>query len=133
MKVLRPGILAFTLIFLAGCASEMKRGSEETLYTIASTLEVNRNDIGKDIQLKLNQYLFFHFEIDPNERGQWKLVNHDPKTLLLLNENPRTAPGHWGSLFQARGIGSGEVQLRFVPVDKTQESKEVVFEFSVRR
>ncbi len=121
------------LLGLMGCASEMSRGSSRALYTVAGVLEVHRDDIGKEIQLHLDQKLFFNLENDPEAPGQWALVDYEKQALLLLSETPRTAPGFWGLLLQARGLGSGYVTLRFTPADEGKPPQEVNFEVSIRR
>ncbi len=116
-----------------GCASEIKRGSDKNLYTIADTLEVRREDIGKDIQLKLDQNLFFKIDQDKTLVGQWELVDYERRILLLLSDSPKTPSGSWGLLFQARSFGTGEVVLRFIPEGKNQPSEKVTFEILVRK
>lgn len=118
---------------LIGCASEIKRGSDKNLYTIVNTLEVRREDIGKDIQLKLDQNLFFKIDQDKTLVGQWELVDYERRILLLLSDSPKTPSGSWGLLFQARSFGTGEVVLRFIPEDKNQPPKKVTFEILVRK
>lgn len=119
--------------FFMGCASEMGRGSATKLYTIADTLEVRREDIGKDIQLKLDQNLFFNLQKDEPSAGQWELVDYERRILLLLSDSPRTASGYWRVLFQGRSFGEGEVVLRFTPDDKNQTTKDVTFEVLVSK
>jgi hypothetical protein len=120
------------LIF-SGCTSGMSRGSERSLYTIAGVLEVHREDIGKDIQLVLDQKLLFSLEADPEAPGQWQLEDYDRRTMLLLSDTPRVPSDHWGVLLQARAMGSGYVKLRFVPDDTTQSSRDIRFNVSIRR
>ena len=118
---------------IVGCISEMSRGSSRTLYTIAGVLEVRHDDLGKDIQLRLDQKLFFNLQNDPETPGQWTLVDYEGRTLLLLSETPRTAPGFWGLLLQARGLGSAYVTLRFTPTDEGKPPQEINFEIAIRR
>ena len=126
--------LLLALLLFAGCAGgEMSRGSARSLYTIADVMEVHREDIGKSIQLKLNQKLFFHLENDPASPGEWTMVDYDQRTLLLLSDSPRVRPGFWGLLLEGRAIGSGEVNLRFTPSGEGKNPQEVKFEFSVRK
>jgi hypothetical protein len=130
MKIL--GII-LAVYLLTGCASEMKRGSDKELYTIATVLEVHRDDIGKRIQLTLNQNLLFDFEPDTSRAGDWELIDYDRKTLLLLSETPRLPSNHWGVLLQARGIGSGEIRFRFTPHEDPHNMQQHIFEVSTRR
>lgn len=130
---LRSPLLILAALSLLGCASEMSRGSSKALYTIADTLEVHRNDIGKEIQLHRDQKLFFNFSKNPDEPGSWKLVDYSKRTLLLLSETPRVSPGDWGLLLQARALGSGEVELLFTPDDEALPSCNIKFETSISR
>ena len=129
----RRCLVGLFCLLLASCASEMKRGSDKSIYTIADTMEVFRSDIGKNIQLRLDQKLFFKMENDPDQPGKWELIEHDRRTLLLLSTSPRTAPGVWGILLQARALGSGSVKLRFTPADETKTPQEILFETEIRR
>jgi hypothetical protein len=126
-------IAALICLVWMGCASEMKRGSNRSLYTIADTLEVHASDIGKSIQLNRDQKLLFDFEKDDSQPGVWELVDYDRRKLLLLSDTPRMPSGHYGFLLQARVMGSGEVNLRFSPLEETQPSRDVTFEFSISR
>jgi len=127
------GLLVFS--FFSGCAGSggMKRGSGRALYTIADPLEVYREDIGKSIQLRLDQKLLFKMERGGENPGEWKLVNHSNRILLLLSDAPRVMSNYQGFLLQARVIGSGEVTLRFTPSAEDQQPQDVKFEISVRR
>ncbi|MBI4028384.1 MAG: hypothetical protein HY360_25590 [Verrucomicrobia bacterium] len=127
--------LAIAAVFLGfvGCASEMKRGSDKLLYTIADTLDVRREDLGKDIQLQLGQNLLFKIAADPDEPGRWELVHHDSRTLLLLSETPRVGENTWGLLLRANAIGAGAVVLRFIPNREGADVRAVKFETFVRR
>ena len=87
MKYWIPVLLVTFL--LVSCASEMKRGSDATLYSIADPLEINREDIGKDIQLKLDQKLFFNMDNNSPISGRWELVDYERRTLLLLSNSPK--------------------------------------------
>jgi hypothetical protein len=139
MKTAMSHALLMSMIFslfcfmLIGCAGEMKKGSDQRMYTIATVLEVNRKDIGKDIQLTLNQKLMFNMENDPARLGTWEMVEYDPRILLLLSDTPRTAPGVWGVLLEARALGAGDVKLRFTPSDEKEPPENVLFQISVRR
>jgi len=124
---------ACVCIYLAGCAAEMKRGSERTLYSILDVLEVYREDIGKDIQITLNQKLLFKFTDDPERAGSWELVDYDRRTLLLLSETPRVGPESWGLLLQARAMGMGEVNLRFTPDEEGAAPRMIRFNIAIRR
>lgn len=124
-------ILLSALIF--GCASEMGRGSGKSLYSVADVLEVHPEDAGKSIQLTLNQKLFFNFEVNPEETGQWSLENYDRRVLLLLSDTPRVASGGWGVLLQARALGYGDVTLKFTPEDEGKPPRTVVFDISIRK
>lgn len=124
---------ALMCLVWVGCASEMKRGSSRSLYTIADTLEVHSSDVGKSIQLKLDQKLLFDFEKDDSQAGVWEMVDYDRRKLLLLSDTPRMASGHYGFLFQGRVMGSGEVVFRFSPLDEAQPARDVAFEFSISR
>jgi len=121
------------LLLFAGCASEMGRGSTRALYTIADPLEVRRDDLGKDIQLRLDQKLLFNFETGGEHPGHWKLLDYNNRILLLLSDTPRVAPGFQGFLLQARALGGGEVSLRFTPSDEGRQPQDVKFSISVRR
>ena len=111
----------------------MGRGSEKKMYTIADTMEVNRKDFGKSIQLRLDQKLFLNLENDPDKPGQWELVDDDRRILLLLSDSPRTASGFWGVLLQARYLGSGSLKLRFTPTNENEKPEDFEFEILVRR
>ena len=121
------------LLLFAGCASEMGRGSTRALYTVADPLEVRRDDLGKDIQLRLDQKLLFNFETGGEHPGHWELLEYNNRILLLLSDTPRVATGFQGFLLQARAMGSGEVSLRFTPSDEGQQPQDVKFSISVRR
>ena len=131
MKCFFAGLTA--LLLFSGCAAEMGRGSARTLYTIADPLEVHCNDIGKNIQLRLDQKLLFTLEKDEENPGRWELVDYDKRTMLLLSETPRVAVGFQGFLLQARVMGSGEVTLRFIPAGEDKPPRDVKFEISIRR
>ncbi len=111
----------------------MGRGSARALYTIANVLEVRQGDIGKDIQMVLDQKLLFKFENNEKEPGQWELVDYEKRTLLLLSETPRMESGFWGVLLQARALGSGKVVLRFTPGEDGKQAEEVPFSILIRR
>jgi len=128
--VLSSLVLGF---LLSGCTSEMPKGSAQSLYTIADTLEVTKGDLGKSIQLKLNQKLLLNFESDPAQLGNWELVQYDNRTLLLLSENPRLPSENWGRLFQARVLGFAEIELRFVPQDENIPVQKHRFSISITR
>ncbi len=130
IRRLLPMLLA--AVVLVGCASEMKRGSARTLYTIAGTLEVGRGDIGKDIQLTRDQQLLFKMDQTSAPSGKWEMVDYDNRTLLLLSETPRLESGFWGVLLQARALGQGAVRLRFTPDDESIAPREVTFEIQIR-
>ncbi len=124
---------ALATLYFSGCASEMGRGSTKALYTITETLEVRYEDIGKEIQLRLDQKLFFHFSKNPEEPGTWKLIDYSRRPLLLLSETPRVSSGAWGLLFQARAMGSGEIELVFEPDSDAFPSRTIKFEISITR
>ncbi|MDD2707291.1 MAG: hypothetical protein PHV34_04720 [Verrucomicrobiae bacterium] len=130
-------LLGVAMLGACGCAREMSRGSAALLYSIADPLEVRRSDIGKNIQLKLDQKVLFCMakgdEDAGVERGRWELADFDKRTLLLLSEYPRVEAGCWGLLLQARSLGSGEVVLKFIPDDESKTPKEVKFEISIRK
>jgi len=111
----------------------MGRGSERALYTIAGVLEVHQGDIGKDIQMTLDQKLLFKFELNPDQPGKWEWVDYERRTLLLLSETPRMEAGFWGVLLQARAFGSGKVVLRFTPGEDGKPAEEVCFSILIRR
>lgn len=46
--------LGVALLAGAGCAEQMSRGSARSLYTIAGVLEVFRQDLGKDAQMRID-------------------------------------------------------------------------------
>jgi hypothetical protein len=120
-------------MLITGCVSEMSKGSAKNLYTIADILQVNRADLGKDIQLKLDQKLFFNFEPDPEHLGDWELVQYDNRHLLMLNDHPYVESGNWGLLLQARALGFSEVELRFTPVDENEKPQNYIFSISISR
>jgi hypothetical protein len=124
---------AFLILTIAGCASQMGKGSEKSLYTVSETLEVNRSDLGKSIQLKLDQKLFFNFDSNPEEPGYWELVQYNNRNLIILSETPRVAEGHWGVLMQARGLGFTDVELKFIPLDESHPSQNHNFSISITR
>jgi hypothetical protein len=125
------GLIAIFL--LGGCASEMGRGSSQSVYSIANVLTVFRDDIGKDLQLRLDQSLLFDFDKDPEKSGVWSLAEYDPRTLLLLSETPRLPEGDWGVLLRGKAIGSGWVTFKFTHYDEEKAPEEVKFFVSVRR
>jgi hypothetical protein len=126
--------LLLVVLFGIGCASpKTPRGSSKALYTIAETLEVNVDDVGKEIQLRLNQDLFFHLMIDPAEPGDWELLDFDKRTLKFLSDTPRTTPGYWGVLFRGNALGTGYVTLRFTPTDTNIAPHDIKFEISIRK
>ena len=124
--------LLFTL-FVTGCASQIGKGSSKTLYSIAGVLEVNRQDLGKDIQLNLDQKLFFNMDTTQEMPGQWSLAEYDNRILLLLSDTPRVESEHWGVLLQGRFLGSGEVVLQFTPTDENLKPQTFHFSVSVRK
>ncbi len=131
MKKTLAGLLA--LVLLAGCASQMSRGSSKSLYTVSEVLDVHREDIGKSVQLKLDQKIFFKMDPNPDKPGQWSLVDYSNRVLLLLSETPRVESGNWGLLLQARAMGSGEVTLRFTPFDENAQPETATFEISITK
>jgi hypothetical protein len=130
-SLLFPVVLALALA--TGCAQQMSRGSAVSLYSVSDPLEVHRQDIGKSIQLRLDQKLFFNMETDGENPGQWELVDYEKRTLLLLSDTPRTMPGYRGFLLQARALGSGKVILRFTPLGEDAKPSEARFDISIRR
>ena len=130
MKFLVWGIAA-ALVFCS-CTSGIKRGSDKALYTIAATLEVKREDIGKSIQLKRDQQLFFKLDQKGEEPGAWELLSYDHPPLFLLSETPRVEAGYWGLLLQARSSGAAAVKLRFTPADESHPAQEITFDISIR-
>lgn len=125
--------LGAALLAGTGCAQQMGRGSPRSLYTIAGVLEVFRQDLGKDAQMRLDQQLLFRLEKDPALDGHWSLVECSPGVLLVLSETPRVPPGEWGLLLQARALGRGEVKLRYTPAEEEQPPRDYLFEVSVAR
>jgi hypothetical protein len=121
------------ILFLAGCASEMGRGSSQSVYSIASVLTVFRDDIGKDVQLKLDQNLLFDFDKDPVRSGEWSLDEYDPRTLTLLSETPQLPDGDWGVLLRGKAIGSGWVKFKFTPYDEEKPPEEVKFYITIKK
>lgn len=126
-------LLALLSPCFAGCAHGLGRGSPHTIFSYADILEVHRIDAGKDIQMKLDQKLFFNFDKESGVSGKWSLDEYNNRTLLLLNEHPTTASGYWGILFQARGLGSSYVKLKFTPDDETKSSLSLTFDVSIHR
>ena len=131
----RFGAAALFAVLVAGsgCAHQMSRGSEKSLYTISGVLEVFRADLGKDIQLRLNQSLLFRLEKDPALDGHWELVDYDRQLLLLLSDTPRVKPEEWGLLLQARAYGRGELKLRYVPAGEGETPRETTLAISISR
>lgn len=111
----------------------MKRGSDKSLYSIAGVLEARREDVGKSIQLALDQKLLFKLETKGEEPGSWELVSYEHPPLLLLSDTPKMEAGYWGLLLQARAIGSASVKLRFTPADESQPPKDVTFAITIHR
>ena len=120
-------------IVFSGCASEMGRGSGHSLYTFSDPLEVQSEDEGKDLQLRLDQKLLFKLKNGGESSGQWELVDYDKRTLLLLSDSPRVGTGFQGFLLQARALGHGNVSLHFDPTDENNSSRDLRFEVSIRR
>lgn len=133
MKFMFPVSLLALLGLLAGCASGMSRGSAQSLYSIADPLEVHRGDIGKSIRLRLDQKLLFLMDYDGEHPGRWELVDYANRTLLLLSDNPRVAPGYRGFLLQGRAMGGAQVVLRFTPDEENAKPTDVKFDISIRR
>ena len=125
--------LGGALLAGSGCAEQMGRGSARSLYTIAGVLEVFRQDLGKDAQMRLDQQLLFRLEKDPKLDGHWSLVEYSPGVLIVLSESPRVQPGEWGLLLQARALGRGEVKLRYTPSETEQEPRDYALEISIVR
>ncbi len=125
--------LGVALLAGAGCAEQMSRGSARSLYTIAGVLEVFRQDLGKDAQMRIDQQLLFRLEKDPKLDGHWSLVEYSPGVLIVLSESPRVQPGEWGLLLQARALGRGEVKLRYTPSEAEQEPRDYTLEISIVR
>ena len=117
---------------LTGCAGGMGRGSSRTLYTVLETMEVRDDDIGKDIQLKLDQKVLFKFK-KTSPMGEWRVMDYEKRTLLFLTDTARVESDCAGILFQARGIGPATVDLVFMPDAEGQQPREVHFEISIRR
>lgn len=117
MKRLFPVFLMACLF--SGCASDMGRGSSKSLYTVTEVIEVHREDIGKTIQARLDQKIFFNFTPYPDRLGQWAVKEYTNRTLLMLSDTPRVPVANWGALLQARALGSAEVTLTFTPYSET--------------
>lgn len=129
----RLAVAALGVALMVGCAQQMSRGSQRSLYTIAGTLEVFRQDLGKDAQMRLDQQLLFRLEKNPELDGHWALVEHTPGVLIVLSETPRVQTGEWGLLLQARALGRGEVKLRYLPSEEGQAPRDYTLEISVVR
>lgn len=123
----------FLLVFGPGCASEMSRGSSKSLYSIADTLVVNETDLGKTIQLRLDQKLMLNFQMNPDDPGDWDVDDYTNRNLLLLSDTPRVESGNWGRLFQARALGFGSIDLKFTPLDETKPVRTYQFSVTISR
>ncbi len=120
-------------LVLSGCTGTMPKGSERSLYTVADVLEVHRADLAKSIQLRLNQKILFDLDQDPDQPGEWGLVDYDNRVMILLSDSPRLPPGDWGVLLEGRALGYGQVTVKFIPTDDSLEPKTYTMDVSIKK